>query len=136
MILRNYQDKDFPQLKQLLLDTDIFCESIDTKDRFQNKRDHDPASMIVAEKDNKIIGTVFIIYDSWNSFVHHLGVHPDHQGQGIANALMDEAENRLKKRGIDKPTILVEEENEQVLGFYEKRGWSVLYKTFCLEKNL
>jgi ribosomal protein S18 acetylase RimI-like enzyme len=48
---------------------------------------------------------------------------------------MGEAENRLKSRGMERPTLFVEEENEAALGFYEKRGWSVLYKVFCLEKE-
>jgi ribosomal protein S18 acetylase RimI-like enzyme len=49
---------------------------------------------------------------------------------------MDEAEEKLKARGINRPTLFVEEDNRQVVEFYEKRGWFVLYKVFCMEKEL
>lgn len=135
MKLRNYRDQDFQELKQLLIDTNVFYEPLDTQEIFQKKIEHDPESIILAEQDHKIVGTVFIVYDPWNSFVFRLGVHPEYQGQGIANILMDEAENRFKSRGMERPTLFVEEENEAALGFHEKRGWSVLYKVFCLEKK-
>jgi ribosomal protein S18 acetylase RimI-like enzyme len=53
--------------------------------------------MIVAVEDDKVVGTVFIIYDPWDSFVYHLGVHPNYQRRGIGSALMEEAEKRLKE---------------------------------------
>ncbi|OKH14227.1 GNAT family N-acetyltransferase [[Limnothrix rosea] IAM M-220] len=134
--LRNYQDEDFPALQQLLIDTQIFYEPLDKQVIFQRKINHDAESIIVAEQDRHIIGTIFFVYDPWNSFIFRLGVHPDHQGQGLANRLMDEAEKRLRNRGMPRPTLFVEEDKEEVLTFYKKRGWEVLYKVFCLEKDL
>ncbi len=136
MRLRDYDNVDFPQLEQLLKDTRLYYGSLDQKDIFKRKIEYDPGSIIVAEDNGRLIGTVFIVYDPWCSFVYHLGVHPDYRGQGLASKLMDEAEGRLKARGITRPTLFVEEENEPVVDFYKKRGWFVLYKVFCLEKQL
>ena len=94
MQIRNYKDADFPQLKELLKATGIYYEPLDKREIFQKKIEHDPASIIIAEDTGGIIGIVFIIYDPWNSFVYHLGVHPDCRGKGLANELMDEAEGR------------------------------------------
>ncbi len=134
--LRNYQDEDFPALQQLLIDTQIFYAPLDTRAIFQRKIEHDCESIVIAAQENRIIGTVFFVYDPWNSFIFHLGVHPNYQKQGLANILMDEAEKRLRNRGMPRPTLFVEEDNKQVLEFYQKRGWEVLYKVFCLEKDL
>ena len=136
MQIRSYTDADFPKLLQLLKDANIFYEPLDKRETFNKKIEHDQESIIIAEDNGRIVGTVFTIYDPWNAFVYHLGVHPEYRGKGLANKLMDEAEERLKRRGMIRPTLFVEEENEQVLNFYKKRGWFVLYKVFCLEKKL
>lgn len=134
--IRNYKDSDFPKLEQLLKDIGIYYEPLDKKDIFKKKVEYDPESIILAEDDDKLIGTVFIIYDPWNSCVYHLGVQPDYRNRGIANKLMDKAEERLKARGINEITLFVEEENSKVVEFYKKRGWTVCYKSFCMEKKL
>ena len=136
MEIRDYTDSDFPELERLLKETKIYYEPLDKRYIFKKKIEHDPESIIVAYESGKIVGTVFIIYDPWNSFVYHLAVDPEFSGKGLGNKLMDEAEKRLKTRGMDRPTLFVEEENGQVIEFYKKRGWFVLYKVFCMEKQL
>jgi ribosomal protein S18 acetylase RimI-like enzyme len=136
MQLRNYTDADFPELEELLKATGVYYEPLDKRQTFKKKIEHDPASIIVAEDAERIVGAVFIIYDPWESFIYHLGVLPDYRGQGLANRLMDEAEKRLKMRGMNRPTLFVEEGKEEIVEFYRKRGWFVLYKVFCMEKQL
>ena len=134
--ISHYKDSDFPQFKQLLKDIGIYYEPLDRRDILKNKIEHDPESILIAKAKGKLIGTVFILYDPWSSFIYHLGVHPEYRRKGLANQLMDEAERKLKARGINRPTLFVEEDNEQVVEFYQKRGWFVLYKVFCMEKEL
>ena len=134
--LRNYNDADFPLFQKMLKDIGIYHEPLDTRDILRKKIEHDSESIIVAEDKGRLVGTVFILYDPWCSFVYHLGVHPDYRGKRLATQLMDEAEGKLKARGIKRPTLFVEEDNQEVVEFYNKRGWFVLYKVFCLEKQL
>jgi len=136
MEIKNYQDEDFPQLEELLKDTGVYYEPLDKRDIFSRKIEQDPESIIIAEDSGRLVGTVFIIYDPWTSFVYHLGVHQDYRGQGLANRLMNEAERRLKARGMNRATLFVEEENPGVIDLYKKRGWFILYKTICMEKEL
>ena len=136
MKIRNCNVNEISSLIGLLKFSGIYYAPLDTVEILSKKLKHDPESIIVADDNGKIVGTVFIIYDPWNSFVYHLAIHPNYQGKGFGNLLMDEAEKLLKKRGMNRPTLFVEEENENVLNFYKKRGWFVLYKTFCLEKEL
>lgn len=136
MGLRNYKESDFDQLLELFKITKVYYEPLDKRVIINAKIKHDPKSIAVVEEGDKIIGCVFIIYDPWNAFVYRLAVHPDHRGKGLANKLMDEAEKRLKERGMLRPILFVEEDNAEVLEFYKKRGWFVLYKVYCLEKDL
>jgi len=49
---------------------------------------------------------------------------------------MDEAEGKLKARGINRAILFVVEDNEQVVEFYQKRGWFILGQPFYMEKEL
>lgn len=134
--IRNYQDNDSPKLEQLLKDTGLYYKSLDKKNIFKKKIEHDPDSIIIAEYNKKIVGTVFVIYDPWNSCIYHLGVHPDYRNKGIGNKLMDEAEKRLKAKGIEKITLFVDEENHKAIEFYKKRSWKICNKNFAMEKTV
>ncbi|MEK6952225.1 MAG: GNAT family N-acetyltransferase [Nanoarchaeota archaeon] len=136
MQIRNYQDQDFQRLVELLKATENYYEPLDTRENLKIKIGHDPNSIIVLEDDNKLVGTVFICYDPWCSFIYHLSVHPNYQKKGLGSKLMDEAEKRLKEAGIRRPTLFVTEKNQQVIEFYKKRGWSVMGKVFDMEKEL
>lgn len=135
MNIRYYREKDFSQLEQLLKDIGIYYESLDKKDILKKKIGYDPESILVAEDGDRLCGTVFLIYDPWAPFIFHLGVHPDYREKGIATKLMEEAEEVIKKRGAVSSTLFVEEDNEKVVDFYKKRGWQVVYKVFCMEKE-
>lgn len=134
--IRNYQDEDSSKLEQLLKDTGLYYEPLDKKEIFKKKIEYDPESIIIAEDNDKLVGTVFIIYDLWNSCIYHLGVHPDYRNKGIASKLMDEAEGRLKAKGIEKITLFVDEENHKAIDFYKKREWKICNKNFAMEKGL
>jgi len=59
-------------------------------------------------------------------YIHRLAVHPDHQGKGIAQKLMDFAELSSKKnnyRSIRLDTFSLNKGNQK---FYELRGYSRL----------
>jgi len=134
--IRDYEDKDFPKLENVLKASGIFYAPLDTRGIIGRKITHDPQSIIIAEKAGQLVGTVFMIYDPWVSLIYHLGVHPDHREEGIGTQLMDEAERRFHSRGIKNVTLFIEEENPKAVEFYEKRGWRVACKTSCMEKDL
>lgn len=136
MKIRNYEDHDFPKIKLLLKRAGIFYPPLDDRAVLKKKIDHDPESIIVAEEKRSIVGCVFIIYDPWLSFIHHLGVWPEYVSKGVAHELMDEAERRLKARGVTSPTVFVEQENSDIVDFFKERNWSVLYHATGLGKEV
>ena len=46
-----------------------------------------------------------------------------YRGRGIANALLNRLEKKLIARGCPKIQIMVREENDVVLGMYERLGY-------------
>lgn len=55
--------------------------------------------------------------------VENLFVRPQHRGQGVGTALLEEAEDALGQRGADTIHLEVLAPNVDAQGFYESRGY-------------
>ena len=136
MQIRNYKDEDFPQVHKLLKETNVKWSSVDNRENFKKKIEQDPESIIVAEENGHIIGTVFIVYDAWSSFILHLAVDEKHRNRGIGSVLFQVAEQRLRARGKDFAFGFIKEENQKVLEYCKKRGCSAGDKIYFMGKKL
>ncbi len=70
-------------------------------------------------KNHKIIGTFWLTHDNRRTFLHHFGIHPDFQGQGLATKLMDKCMQEIKKIGY-QVKLEVHKENLKALSLYRK----------------
>ena len=61
-----------------------------------------------------------------NIYIHRLAVHPDHQGQGFAQQLMDFAENFAEEHGYSSIRLDTFSQNDRNQRFYEHRGYKRL----------
>jgi ribosomal protein S18 acetylase RimI-like enzyme len=68
--------------------------------------------LLVAEYDNRIIGTIMGGWDGWRANIYRLAVLPQYRRQGIGRALVREIEERLRLKGASKISIMVEGNNE------------------------
>jgi ribosomal protein S18 acetylase RimI-like enzyme len=125
--VRNARWEELPILIELLKATDLFWEIGDNIDALSNKLRFDPSSIIVLEREKKIIGMAMTTYDPWASFIWHVAVDPKHQGQGLGHLLADEAERRLKSRGTTSVNCYVSPTNKHSLSFFKKRGFKDFY---------
>lgn len=79
--------------------------------------------LVAAVGDGAILGSVMAGYDGHRGWLYYLATAASHRGQGIARALVTEAERLLKELGCPKVQLMVREGNERVLGFYEALGY-------------
>ena len=121
--LRNATVEDLPNLIELLKATDLFWEIGDCVETLSKKLEFDPTSILVLELEGKVIGTVTTTYDPWASFMWHLAIEPNYQGQGLGHLLADEAEKRLRARGTTSVNGYVLPSNKNSLSFLRKRGF-------------
>ncbi len=75
---------------------------------------------VVRDVDNKILGFLGVSEDN----IEMLFIHPDVHGKGIGSALLSYAVNELHLRKVD-----VNEQNEQAVGFYLRKGFSVVNRS-------
>jgi ribosomal protein S18 acetylase RimI-like enzyme len=82
-----------------------------------------PASAVLVERDGSgIAGSVLVGFDGHRGWVYYLAVAEAARRQGVGRALMAAAEVWLQSRGAPKIQLMVREDNEAALGFYEALG--------------
>lgn len=89
----------------------------------------DPDSIIVAESDSGIVGTVIAGWDGWRAHMYRLAVDPDSRGQGIGRRLTRAAEERLRSLGAVRFDAMVLSGNTvgeaawEAMGYGPQRDW-------------
>ncbi|MBT8315535.1 MAG: GNAT family N-acetyltransferase [Maribacter sp.] len=101
------------------------------------EKDIERSELYVLEKNHEIIGTMVIttlmdeeyVPIQWltpnakNVYIHRLSIHPDHQGKGFAQKLMDFAENYARKNNFVSIRLDTFSQNKRNQKFYETRGY-------------
>jgi ribosomal protein S18 acetylase RimI-like enzyme len=82
-----------------------------------------PASAVLVRHDGgALVASVMIGCDGHRGWVYYLAVAPERRRAGLGRAMMDAAEAWLRARGAPKVQLMVREDNEAALGFYEALG--------------
>ena len=120
MEIRAFRQDDFEEVITLWERCDLLRPWNDPEMDIERKLNHDADLFLVAVAGGEIVGTLMGGYDGHRGSAYYLGIHPDYQGRGFANALINRLEKKLIARGCPKINVMVREENDSVIGFYEK----------------
>ena len=123
MEIRVFRQDDFEEVITLWERCDLLRPWNDPEMDIERKIKRDGSLFRVAEGAGEIVGTVMGGYDGHRGSAYYLGVHPEYRGRGIANALLSRLEKKLIARGCPKLQLLIREENDVVLGMYERLGY-------------
>jgi ribosomal protein S18 acetylase RimI-like enzyme len=77
----------------------------------------------VLESGGVIAGVVLWNEDEGAFYISRLSVHPERRGQGIARALMEEAEREARRQGFSRMTLGVRLELEENRRFFRSCGF-------------
>ena len=108
------------------------------------EKDIERGELYILSNEEKIIGTIvlsividdeylpvkWLMQNSNNLYIHRLSVHPDQQGEGYAQKLMDFAENHAKKNNFSSIRLDTFSQNKRNQKFYEARGYKRLEDIF------
>jgi ribosomal protein S18 acetylase RimI-like enzyme len=123
MEIRIFRQDDFEKVITLWERCDLLRPWNDPEMDIERKYHHSPDLFLVAEIGDEIVGSVMGGYDGHRGSVYYLGVHPEFRGRGIANAMLNRLEKKLIARGCPKILISVREDNDMVIGMYERLGY-------------
>ena len=93
-----------------------------------------PASVLVAEADRRIVGSLIATFDGWRGNMYRVAVHPDYRRRGIGRSLVREGERCLAKQGVKRITALVEEKYPWATAFWSSVGYEIepgIIRFFC-----
>ncbi|HFI0104483.1 TPA: GNAT family N-acetyltransferase [Streptococcus suis] len=147
MIIRKYQtsdEKGWVYCKALSYLFSPFFDDRETEKPELMKDVYDYRVEWVAEVDGQIVGLIDIdIYTeecSWSyiyapskrtAYFTNLAVHPDFQGQGIAQALFEKAEQELRAQGVEKLAIFTRE-GDVANHLYQKWGGQLVCSDYLV----
>ena len=82
-----------------------------------------PASAVLVRREGAaLVASVMVGHDGHRGWVYYLAVAPDRWRAGLGRAAMAAAEAWLRARGAPKLQLMVREDNEAALRFYEALG--------------
>jgi ribosomal protein S18 acetylase RimI-like enzyme len=80
------------------------------------------ASILILRDEHAVVASVTVGEDGHRGWVYYLAVSPDRRGGGLGRAAMMAAESWLRARGCPKIQLMVREDNDAALSFYEAIG--------------
>jgi len=95
----------------------------DKPDEIIKKVSRDPDLFLVAEENNRIIGSVIGGFDGRRGLLYHLAVAKTHRRQGVGAELLNEIEFKLRDKGCLKCYLMITLDNPEAEAFYQKHGW-------------
>ena len=120
---RSAVKSDIPRIQELLRETGLYFEPIDSRpDVYEKQLDHDPDSIVVAEHHNRIIGMQMFVYSPLYSVVFHLAVEPKYQRLTLGTAIFTRVIGRIRQRGCCDIAGYVEENNKASHGLCNRLG--------------
>lgn len=123
-------------------------ECYPSKEAFQ--KDIDRGELFVVEEKNTVQGTIVIstlmdeeykpiqwLTPNGNSvYIHRLSVHPNLQGKGLAQQMMDFAENHAREHRFVSVRLDTFSQNKRNQRFYEQRGYQKLGDIFFPKQSM
>ncbi len=82
-----------------------------------------PELFLVAELHGSVVASAMFGYEGHRGWVNYLAVLPQHQGHGLARALMARGEALLTAAGCPKLNLQVRSSNAGVIAFYKHMGY-------------
>ena len=82
-----------------------------------------PASAVLMLREgDALAASVMVGCDGHRGWVYYLAVAPERRRAGLGRAMMEAAEAWLRAQGAPKLQLMVRDDNEPALGFYEALG--------------
>ena len=118
-IIRDYISEDFEEVLNLWILTGMGGKERKDNHEVIINTIENGGKLIILENGNKIIGTSWLTTDNRRIFLHHFGIHPDFQGQGLSHVLMNATMEYIKEKGM-QVKLEVQKDNFKALNLYKK----------------
>jgi ribosomal protein S18 acetylase RimI-like enzyme len=91
----------------------------DTPEHLRMVIEKSPDLLLAAESNGRLVGSILGGWDNWRGHIYRLAVHPDFRRRGLARALSNEIERRLRALGARRVYALAATKQEMGVKFWE-----------------
>jgi len=136
-IIRDYRETDYEALISLWESTSLggAHRGDDSSVILKTLEAGGKLLILESESDSKIAGSSWLTNDGRRIYLHHFGIAPALQGQGLANPLLEASIDFAKKQNLQLK-IEVHRQNSVALHLYKKYGFGYLgdYDVYIIRK--
>lgn len=140
MTIRPYTSDDYESIADLYKNSDTyggqFDELVDSKEKLAANIKRNPGSILVAEINETIIGTITLFEDGRNAWFFRFAVLPGEHEQAALTALHDAAITYIKERGHDIIKVYAPAGNQHFSDRYANLGFTKGGDYTCFWKTL
>lgn len=126
MKVRSFRLADYAAITLIWRETGLEQTETESMDALAKQLAWDSELVLIAELDQKVIGVIVGTIDGTRGYFYRLAVDPAYQGHGIGKELVKALEMRFKQKGATRVFIMVNQDNKQVIPFYNSIGYEVL----------
>ncbi|MBC8490345.1 MAG: GNAT family N-acetyltransferase [Bacteroidetes bacterium] len=125
--IREFQIEDYYNLISLWKKANLEYKpkGRDRRDKIEKELEDNPSFILLAEEDGELVGSVLGSHDGRKGWLNRLAVAPEYRKKSIARKLVNEAEKKLEKQGIEIIACLIEGWNKQSIKVFEKLGYEI-----------
>ena len=125
MQIRPFEPADEPAVIALWRQCDLVRPWNDPHRDIQRKLAVRPDLFLVGLVEERIVACVMAGYEGHRGWLNYLAVAPEFRRQGLARAIVAEAERLLRAEGCPKINLQVRTTNAAVVEFYQRLGYTV-----------
>ena len=109
--IRNAERDELAAVVTLWREPGVAVRATDTEAALLTLFESDAEAVLVAAADGDLIGVLLATWDGWRGNMYRLAVRPERRREGIARALVEDGERRLRARGCRRVTALVNDDD-------------------------
>jgi len=125
MIIREYRSEDYEQIVALWLKTGLGNpERGDDQKQIERTLNMGGKFLVMENEEKKIIGTAWITNDGRRLYLHHFGILPEYQQQGLSNPLTEKCLEYAEQLNM-QIKLEVHKNNNKAISLYKKFGFKL-----------
>lgn len=125
LIIQQYNPDDEKDVIELWSQCNLVAPQNNPKRDVERKLRVNPEWFLVGKLDGRIIATCMAGYEGHRGWINYLAVSPQHQREGYATRMMQEAEKILREAGCPKINLQIRTSNTNVIEFYKAIGFKI-----------
>jgi ribosomal protein S18 acetylase RimI-like enzyme len=125
--IRSMTLRDYPQVRRIWKETEGLCViAEDSRAGISVYLRRNPGLCFVATSAGRVVGTVLCGHDGRRGILRHLAVVRAQRGRGIARALVAASLAGLRRQGVRRCDLYVEDGNRAARSFWRHLGFGLV----------